>query len=81
MTILEDLWFGNVCPCDQMGSGDLEEVCKWENLLQASLNEEQWKIFLQYESAQNKQEADREALIFASGVGFGVRFLLACINT
>ena len=80
MNLLESLWFGNACPCDQMGRDGLESLCRWEDALRASLSPEQWKLFLQYEAAQNQQAAGLEGRIFASGVRFGVRFLLECLN-
>lgn len=80
MHILESLWYGNCCPCDQMPCGSSDEVTKWEETLQANLSPAQWKLFLQYEAAQNHRAADQEEQVFAFGVRFGIQLLLECLQ-
>ena len=79
MRILESFWFGGVSLCDQMNSGECGELHRWEETLRANLSPEQWKVYLQLEAAQNRQLADRECQVFASGVRFGVQLLLECL--
>ena len=82
MTLLENLWYGNVHPV----KGFLEENKEYKNLLRiavkdqerlsASLSPEQAELFEKYESAAKEMHAVAEVEAFSYGFQLGVRLMI-----
>ncbi len=81
MTILENLWYGNVHPVEEF----LEVNKEYKNLLRiaakdqerlgASLSPEQAELFEKYDSAVKEMNATAEVAAFSYGFRLGVRLM------
>ncbi|MBE6529212.1 MAG: hypothetical protein E7680_01250 [Ruminococcaceae bacterium] len=81
MTILENLWYGNVHPVEEF----LEVNKEYKNLLRiaakdqerlgASLTPEQAELFEKYDSAVKEVNATAEVEAFSYGFRLGVRLM------
>ncbi len=77
MTTLEDLYYGNIHPCDRdvvRGSPTdklLRLLCQNEESLTATLTEQQKEIFLKFKNCQD------ELLFFGEREAFRMGFILA----
>lgn len=81
MTILENLWYGNIHPFEQF----LERNKEYKNLLRiaakdqerlgASLTPEQAELFEKYYTAVNEMNATAEVQAFSYGFRLGAQFM------
>ena len=81
MTILENLWYGNIRPVEEFLEGNAE----YKNLLrlvgknrenfEATLSPEQAELFEKYDSAVKEMNAAAEVEAFSYGFRLGVRLM------
>jgi len=81
MTLLENLWYGNIHPVEEFLEGNKE----YKNLLRiavkdqerfsASLSPEQAELFEKYDSAVKEMNATAEVAAFSYGFRLGVRLM------
>ena len=82
MKILEKLWYGNIEPTEYDTSACreykqlLEQVCRKEEILQATLGEEQKALFIQYTDSVNQYHAITDCMLFQNSFRLGVRMML-----
>ena len=82
MTILENLWYGNIHPVEEFLEGNKEYknllriAVKDQERLSASLSPEQAVLFEKYESAVKKMNATAEVEAFSYGFRLGVRLMI-----
>lgn len=82
MSILEDLWYGNLRPCDEPHPQDSAarllqtQVSELEDALCETFTEEQTKRFLDYEKALWNLCSASETLAFVRGFRLGMQLLL-----
>jgi len=82
MTLLENLWYGNVHPVEEFLEGNKE----YKNLLRiaamdqeklsASLSPEQAELFEKYDSAVKEMHSVAEAEAFSCGFRLGVKLMI-----
>ena len=81
MTILENLWYGNVHPVEEFLEGNKEYknllriAAKDQERLSASLSTEQAELFEKYDSAVKEVNAAAEVEAFSYGFQLGVRLM------
>ena len=81
MTILENLWYGNIRPVEEFLEGNAE----YKNLLrlvgknrenfEATLSPEQAELFEKYDSAVKEMNATAEIQAFSYGFRLGARLM------
>ena len=82
MKILEELWCGNIEPTEYDTSACreykqlLEQVCRKEETLQATLGEEQKALFIQYTDSVNQYHAITDYMLFQNSFRLGARMML-----
>lgn len=82
MKILEKLWYGNIEPTEYDTSACreykqlLEQVCRKEEILQATLGEEQKALFIQYTDSVNQYHAITDYMLFQNSFRLGARMML-----
>ena len=81
-SILEELWFGNVCPDVMMGKMSEEEkelaeyITAHHEKLNSILNDEQKKAFEKYVDCQEEYSFHSDKEIFIYGFCLGARIML-----
>ena len=81
-SILEELWYGNVCPDIMLGKMSAEEkelaqyLEKHHERLNALMNNEQKEVFEKYDDCQNELSTINERAIFIYGFRLGARIML-----
>ena len=81
MTILENLWYGNIRPVEEFLEGNKEYknllriAVKDQERLSASLFPEQAELFEKYDSAVKEMNAAAEVEAFSYGFRLGVRLM------
>ena len=81
MTLLENLWYGNVHPVEKFLEGNKEYknllriTVKDQERLSASLSPEQAVLFEKYASAITEMNATAEVEAFSYGFRLGVRLM------
>ena len=82
MKILEELWYGNIEPTEYDTSACreykqlLEQVCRKEEILQATLGKEQKALFIQYTDSVNQYHAITDCMLFQNSFRLGARMML-----
>ena len=82
MKILEELWYGNIEPTEYDTSACreykqlLEQVCRQEETLQATLGEEQKALSIQYTDSVNQYHAITDCMLFQNSFRLGARMML-----
>ena len=82
MKILEELWYGNIEPTEYDTSACreykqlLEQVCRKEETLQATLGEEQKALFIQYTDSVSQYHAITDCMLFQNSFRLGARMML-----
>ena len=82
MTILENLWCGNIHPVEEFLEGNKEYknplriAAKDQKRLSASLSPEQAELFEKYDSAVKEVNAAAEVEAFSYGFRLGVRMMI-----
>ena len=84
--ILEDLYYGNITPCDQQMAPDSEmkravdRVSKCEEQLTELLNEEGRHILTRLTRSQQEIDSSTALENFILGVRLGVRLMAECMD-
>ena len=87
MNIIEELWYGNIAPCerdfkkDSVYSELLGYIVKHENDLRRLLNDEGKEIFEKYIECTNEMYGISEREAFAGGFTLGARIMIEIMNT
>ncbi len=86
MTVLEDLWYGNINPHETFLNGN----CRFKHLLSLmgrnrdnlsdSLTEQQKELLEKYDEAVNEMHSLAEEAAFHYGFSLGVRLVMECIS-
>ena len=82
MTLLENLWYGNVHPVEGFLEGNKEYknllriAAKDQERLSASFSPEQAELFEKYDSAVKEMNAAAEVEAFSYGFRLGVRLMI-----
>ena len=82
MQILEDLYLGDVHPCERSGKRNrqyvkaLDEIVKVEDLLTASLSEEQKMLFESFLDAQREVNVLTDAETFIYSFRLGAKIMM-----
>ena len=82
MNILEEFWYGNLDPTeyDTVFCKDykklLEQLCREEENLRATMTEEQKELFDQYAERLRKFQAAADCLLFQNSLKLGARMML-----
>lgn len=81
MTLLENLWYGNIHPVEQFLEGNkefknlLRIVIKDQERLRDTLSPEQAELLEKYEAAVKEMNATAEAEAFSCGFRLGARLM------
>lgn len=82
LRILEEFWYGNIEPTEYDTSSRkkykklLELICRNEEKLQATMTDEQKKLFFRYTDAIREHQMTTDCLIFQNGFKLGARMML-----
>ena len=86
MTVLEDLWYGNINPHETFLNGN----CRFKHLLSLmgksrdnlsdTLTEQQKEILAKYDDAVNEMHSLAEQTAFQYGFSLGVRLMMESIS-
>ena len=84
MTVLEDLWYGNINPHETFLNGN----CRFKHLLSLmgnnrdklsdTLTEQQKELLEKYDEAVNEMHSLAEEAAFHHGFSLGVRLVMEC---
>lgn len=77
MDMLSDLYFGKVCPSEQSDATD--ESCELEKILKG-IDPKFREQIDEYISNENLKASKQEAMAFAKGCSFAVRFMIECLS-
>ena len=86
MKILEELWYGNIEPTeyDTSSCGEykklLEQICRSEEKLQATMGEEQKALFIQYADSVQRYHTMTDCLLFQHSFRLGARLMLEVLE-
>ena len=86
MTVLEDLWYGNICPIENFIKGNMEYrnllrlVSKNRETLENELSQKQLELFEKYNTSVNEMNAASETAAFQYGFSLGVRLSTESIS-
>ena len=86
MTVMEDLWYGNLNPHETYLNGN----CRFKHLLSLmgknrdnlsdTLTEQQKEALAKYDDAVNEMHSIAEEAAFHCGFSLGVRLVMECIS-
>ncbi len=86
MTVMEDLWYGNINPHETFLNGN----CRFKHLLALmgknrdnlsdTLTEQQKETLAKYDDAVNEMHSLTEEAAFHCGFSLGVRLVMECIS-
>ena len=82
MTVIEDLYYGNIHPCERdvvRGSAMdrlMKLLCKNEETLTATLTEQQKEIFLKFKNCQDELSSLTERDAFRDGFILATRLMM-----
>ena len=86
MSVLEDLWYGNISPCewDIKRSSDyadaLDRIVQLETDLHARLNDEEKEILEKFVNCTNEMCCISEREIFVQGFMLGAKLIIEVIS-
>ena len=81
MTILENLWYGNICPVEEFVGGNAEYrsllrlVGNNREKLEATLSPEQTELFEKFYTAVNEMNSTAEVQAFSHGFHLGAQLM------
>lgn len=75
--MLSDLYFGKVCPSEQSDAPD--EECELDKILK-DIDPKFREQIDEYISNENLRASKQEAMAFAKGCSFAVRFMIECLS-
>lgn len=82
MNLLEELWYGNIDPCEYDASPDkeykelLQLISRNEEKLQATMTDAQKELFTKYTDCVRELQSMEECLLFQNSFKLGARFML-----
>ena len=82
MSILEELWYGNIEPAEYDASPSKEYkellhlISRNEEKLQATMTDEQKELFEKYTDCVRENQVITDCLIFQTGFKLGARMML-----
>ena len=82
MNLLEELWYGNIEPCefDASPSKEYKELIRLigrnEEKLQATMTDEQKELFTKYSDCVREYQSMVECLLFQNSFRLGARVML-----
>ena len=82
MSILEELWYGNIEPAEYDASPSKEYkellhlISRNEEKLQATMTDEQKELFERYTDCVRENQVITDCLIFQTGFKLGARMML-----
>ena len=82
MTILEDLWYGNIRPIENFIEGNIEYkgllrlVSKNREVLESEISTKQLELFEKYNDSVNEMNSISEAAAFQYGFSLGIRLMM-----
>ena len=85
MTVLEDLWYGNIRPVENYVEGNTEYkgllrlVSKNREVLESELSPKELELFEKYNLSINGMNAVSETLAFQCGFTLGVQIMTECV--
>lgn len=86
MTVLEDLWYGNIRPVENFVDGNMEYkgllrlVSKNREILESKLSPKQLDMFEKYNLSVNEMNAVSETAAFQYGFSLGVRLMMESVS-
>ena len=87
MSIIEDLWYGNISPCERdiKRSSDyadaLERIVQYEKELHARLNDEEKEILEKFMNCTNEMCCISEREMFVQGFMLGIKLIIEVTNS
>ena len=85
MTVLEDLWYGNIRPVENFVEGNTEYkgllrlVSKNRESLENELSPKQLELLEKYNTSANEMNSISEIAAFKCGFSLGVRIMTECV--
>ena len=85
MTVLEDLWYGNIRPVENFVEGNTEYkdllrlVSKNRETLESELSPKQIELLEKYNLSVNEMNATSEVAAFQCGFTLGVQIMTECV--
>ena len=86
MTILENLWYGNIRPVEKFVDDNVEYksllrlVSKNRENFEATLSPEQTELFKKYSTAANEMNSTAEVEAFSYGFRLGVQLMIESVR-
>lgn len=86
MTVLEDLWYGNIRPLENYIEGNMQYknslrlVSKNREVLENELSPKQLELFEKYNLSVNEMNAISETAAFQYGFSLGIRLMMESIK-
>ena len=86
MSIIEDLWYGNISPCERgikrssEYSDALERIVQLETELHARLNDEEKEILERFVNCTNEMCCISEREMFVQGFMLGAKLIIEVIS-
>ena len=87
MSIIEDLWYGNISPCERdikrssEYSDVLERIVQLEADLHARLNDEEKEILEKFVNCTNEMCCISEREMFVQGFMLGAKLIIEVMNS
>lgn len=85
MTLLEDLWYGNIRPIENFVEGNVEYkallrlVSKNREVLASELSPKQFELFEKYNTSANEMNSVSENAAFQYGFSLGIRLIMESV--
>ena len=85
MTVLEDLWYGNIRPVENFVDGNMEYkgllrlVSKNREVLENELSPKELELLEKYNLSVNEMNSISETTAFQCGFALGVQIMTECV--
>ena len=85
MTLLEDIWYGNIRPVERFVDGNteykglLQLVSKNRETLENELSQKQLEFFEKYNASASEMASVSETAAFQYGFSLGVQIMTECV--
>ena len=85
MTVLEDLWYGNIRPVETFVDGNVEYrgllrlVSKNREILESELSPKELELLEKYNLSVNEMNSISETAAFQYGFALGVQIMTECV--
>lgn len=87
MTVLEDLWYGNISPVENFVEGNMDYkgllrlVSKNREALESELSPKQLELFDKYNDSVNEMNSKSETAAFQYGFSLGVQLMVESVTS